>query len=73
MSDNNNLETIILPFTRTAKMGLALNGRHSLTNPGAEPLLSLTGTWLREAGFKGGQKVKIQYGWQQLVITPVET
>ena len=73
MSDNN-YETIILPYYRTDIMGWIYYPPHD-RYPGkpAEPWLSVSGDWLREAGFKGNQELQIQYGWQKLVITPMGT
>ena len=72
MSDHNT-PTTLLPFTRTSVMGQINYPTHDYV-PGKppEPWLSISGDWLREAGFKGGQKLKIQYGWRQLLITPVD-
>ena len=66
--------TDLLPYRQTSVMGLIHYPAHDAV-PGkpSEPWLSVSGDWLREAGFKGGQQLIIQYGWQKLVITPADT
>jgi hypothetical protein len=34
------------------------------------PSILLCGVWLQKAGFKTGQRVKVQYSKKQLIITP---